>query len=242
MRQHKITLISVLPFSFFILLSACNTSNNKDESDVEQEGFSLSSLAKSDLNEMMEVNVVEIRSILRELTEKLYKRNPRELKKSTISSAEENINRIFSRTTNWYYRELDGVSGSAAINLSLREDYKGDRVFTFMMGLTSMLMSSYEDKTEFFMLDSIDPQGLYNSARNIEIAVWMLSNSRSTEGELLILSNSMQDGDVNLSYERLFGKLIAMQDTIALVTARKTNRTISKVVQRMATAIFLPIP
>jgi hypothetical protein len=242
MNYHKIILLRALISLCFLSLAACSTTKNKEESDVEQEGFKLSSLVKSDLNEMMEVNIIEIRSILRELTAKLYLRNPRELKKSSFPSAKENINRIFSRTTNWSYREIDGVFGTEAINLSLRANYEEDRVFAFMMGLTSMLMSSYEYKTEFFMFDSIDPQGLYNSARNIEIAVWKLSNNSDAGGELLILSNSMREGDTNLSYERLFGKLIAMQDIIAIVVAGKTNRTISKVVQRMATAIFLPIP
>ena len=242
MSYHKIIILRALISLCFLSLSTCSTTKNKEESDVEQEGFKLSSLAKSDLNEMMEVNIIEIRSILRELTAKLYLRNPRELKRSSFPSAEENINRIFSRTTNWNYREIDGVYGTDAINLSLRDNYEGDRVFAFMMGLTSMLMSSYENKTEFFMFDGIDPQGLYNSARNIEIAVWKLSNNRDAEGELLILSNSMREGDTNLSYERLFGKLIAMQDIITIVVAEKSNRTISKVVQRMATAIFLPIP
>lgn len=52
----------------------------------------------------------------------------------------------------------------------------------------------------------------------------------------------MDTGNANISYERLFGKMIAMQDTMAVIVAGKTNRTISKVIQRMATAVFLPIP
>jgi len=39
----------------------------------------------------------------------------------------------------------------------------------------------------------------------------------------------------------LFGKLVAIQDTIAIIIAGKTNRTIKTVIQSMATAVFLPI-
>lgn len=46
----------------------------------------------------------------------------------------------------------------------------------------------------------------------------------------------------NLSYERLLGKLISLQDTMAEVIAASANQTISKIIQRMATAVFLPIP
>ena len=45
----------------------------------------------------------------------------------------------------------------------------------------------------------------------------------------------------NLSYERLFGKLIATQDNMAIIIADKNKRTIKTVIQKMATAIFLPI-
>ena len=61
------------------------------------------------------------------------------------------------------------------------------------------------------------------------------------EGPLLLLSNEMSGPASNLSFEREFGKMIATQDTAAQVAAQRTNRTIRKVVQTLATAVFLPI-
>jgi hypothetical protein len=56
------------------------------------------------------------------------------------------------------------------------------------------------------------------------------------------MSNSLANEEIrNLSYERIFGKLIATQDNIAIIIAGKKNRAIKTVIQRMATAIFLPI-
>ncbi len=48
-------------------------------------------------------------------------------------------------------------------------------------------------------------------------------------------------GRANLSFEREFGKLIAYQDTLALVMAQRTNRTIRRFSQALATAVFLPL-
>ena len=56
-------------------------------------------------------------------------------------------------------------------------------------GLGSMIQAAFNDKTELFLLDDLDPQRLYNAARNVEIAVWKLSNARDPRGELYLLSN-----------------------------------------------------
>jgi hypothetical protein len=45
----------------------------------------------------------------------------------------------------------------------------------------------------------------------------------------------------NLSFEREFGKMIAYQDVMADLAAQRTNRTIRRIVQTLATAVFLPI-
>ena len=225
-----------------LCLGSCAETKSVRDDKIQKEDFKLSSLAKNDIDEFMEIHVRRARVHLRDLLLKLYKRNPRELKKSPYPSAKENAERIFSRTTNWNFRELDGVQGTDAITQAFNDDYPGDRVFAFVMGMTSMVMASYHYKTEFFIYDGIDPQGLYNSARNIEIAVWKLEHSRDRNGELFLLSNSRPGEPGNLSYERLLGKLISLQDTMAEVIAASANRTISKIIQRMATAVFLPIP
>ena len=105
-----------------------------------------------------------------------------------------------------------------------------------------MIMKSYNYKSEFYMFDTVEPQKLYNCARNIEIAVWKLSNNLDSSGEPFLYSNSLANEEVtNLSYERLFGKLIATQDNITTIMAGKNNRTVKTVIQKMATAVFLPI-
>jgi len=223
-----------------LLASACNDSNSRAPGPQAQR-FRLNSLAKTDIGQVLEVHVHEARGYLRELMIKLYRRNPRELAKSPVPDAEQNIRRLFDEPHQWQFPELDGTTGVAALRLGLAADYDGDRVFAFVAGLLSMVMSTYEYKEEFYLLDSVDPQNLYNSARNIEIASWKLRHDRGPDGEPVLYSVSLPGEVENLSYERLFGKLIALQDTMAVIIAGKGNRTITKMVQRMATAAFLPI-
>jgi hypothetical protein len=220
--------------------TACSHQSARDESP-KKSSFNIKSLAKSDIDDVLDINVREMRGYLRELMVKLYKRNPRELSKSKYQDIDQNITRVFKQVHNWKYEELNNRKSIDAIYLVFDEKFEGDRVFAFIVGLTSMVMSSYGNKADFYMLDTVDPQKLYNSARNIEIAVWKLENNLDSKGELFLYSNSLPGEPVNLSYERLFGKLIATQDTMAIIISGKTNRGIKKVIQQMATAVFLPI-
>lgn len=200
-------------------------------------GFSPAQLVKTDIDRVAEAQQREIFANLKILCDKLYRRNPRELRKSGVATVPEGLARIFDRNHRWSFAELNGMRDTAAIHLAFREEFQGDRVLAFIAGLSSMIQAAFDDKTELYITDNLDPQRLYNAARNIEIAVWMLSNKRSPQGELYLLSNE----GANLSYEREFGKIIGNLDVLSKVVADKENRTIVKVVQSLATAVFLPI-
>ena len=110
----------------------------------------------------------------------------------------------------------------------------------FIIGLLQMLMASYNNETDFYITTDLDPQRLYNSARNFERAAWLLNTRRQANGEPFLIANSMAAGQINLSIERLFGKLIGGQDLLAQLTAEEQNRAIKNVVQSITT-FFLPI-
>ncbi len=179
-------------------------------------------------------------ALLRNLTEKLYKKNPSELTKNNHQTIESSLNRIFQCPPDKHMAELDYKDGTDAILLGFEPDYKGDRVFAMMYGLYSMIHKSYNSKCEFFIPDSLDEQSLYNSARNIEIFVWRLNTRLKEDGQPLILTNSLEGEVKNLSYERMFGKLISLQDTMALIVSNRTGRIIKEVVLFTGMA-FLPI-
>jgi len=203
--------------------------------------FRTSDIAKADIDIAAEVHAKECLASARVLMEKLYRRNPREWRKGKHPSMDAAVARAFDPRSEFRFAELDNVRGTDAIILSLKPDYAGDRVFAFGVGLASMVFLAYNAKTEFFLTDSFDPQKLYNSARNIEIAAWKLANSRDARGEPLLLSNEIAGDARNLSFEREFGKMIAYQDVMAQIAAQRTNRVIRRVVQTLATAVFLPI-
>ena len=204
-------------------------------------GFGPSQLAKSDIDRVAEAHQREVFNNLKLLAEKLYRRNPRELKKSGAATVDIGVARIFEVRHQWKFAELQGKRGADAIMLTFRDDYTGDRVLAFVAGLGSMMQTAFNDKTEFFVLDDLDPQRLYNAARNVEIAVWKLSNTRAAQGQFFLLSNETAGPLRNLSFEREFGKIIGSLDTLSKIIADKENRTIVKVIQSVATAVFLPL-
>ena len=70
----------------------------------------------------------------------------------------------------------------------------------------------------------------------------MLNTRRDSRGELFLLSNGISLNQVpNYSYERIFGKLIAIQDMMAQIVSDTNNRTINKVVHGVASTTLLPI-
>lgn len=203
--------------------------------------FSTSQLAKTDIDRVVEAHQREIFASLERLAEKLYRRNPRELRKGGAASLDAALERIFETRHGWDFAELQGRRTTQAIHLAFAPDYPGDRVLAFVAGLGGMIQSAFRDKAEFFLLDDLDPQSLHNAARNIEIAVWQLSNRRSSDGGLLLLSNEAYGPVANLSFEREFGRMIGSLDVLSKIVADKTDRTVVKMIQSFATAVFLPI-
>lgn len=234
--------VLALPVILLALLSGCASQEiqHKDGSKSAR-SFTLANLAKNDVDMLTELSQRELLRSLKLLTEKLYRRNPQEYRKSGFENAENATARIFDEVPKWATSPLAKLNWEENFKLAFLEGYGGDRVYAYMSALTTMLMASYNDKTEFFLPDELSAQKLYNSARNIEVAVWKLSNAKQASGAKFLISNSM-DGEIqNLSFEREFGKIIAQQDLLALLVEDKSNRSISRVFQNAATFAFLPI-
>ncbi|HUW37355.1 MAG TPA: hypothetical protein VMV91_08470 [Rhodocyclaceae bacterium] len=229
---------ALLPLAIVALtLAACASTQT---SGVVGSGFDPSQLAQTDIDRVAEADRDEVFTSLRLLAEKLYRRNPREWKKGGSADIDAALARLFDPTAAWRFPELAGSSGSDAIVLAFREDYRGDRVLALIAGLSGMIQNAFNDKTEFYMTDELDPQKLYNAARNVEIAVWRLSHARDPGGELLLLSNEAHEPQ-NLSFEREFGKIIGDLDLLSRIVADQSLRTIVKVIQSLASAVFLPV-
>ena len=62
---------------------------------------------------------------------------------------------------------------------------------------------------KFYVYQGIDAQYVYNAARNVEVATWMLATHQGRQGCPLLLSNALTDDASNLSYAREFAKIVA---------------------------------
>lgn len=215
----------------------------KTDPYIEDPGFELENVAKSDTDMIAEMHLNQSLIELRTLMSKLYKRNPNEFRKSYANSIPERQRQIFNDHDFSDLPGLDGARDIEAMRLAFDPNFRGDRVLALVGGTADMLMKSYGYKSEFFITDELNPQSLYNAARNIEIAVWRLSNTYTDDGRPLLLTNSGPDEPIaNLSFERLFGKLIGRQDMIAHIVDNKSDRAIKAVIQSIASALFIPIP
>lgn len=222
----------ILLLVLYLGLTACTTGD-----------FHIKQLAKTDMSFVADAAMRDSEQLLRELAVKLYKRNPRELKKGVEPDPNIKIGQLFAYPgRRLVFAELDRKEEIDAMLLGLDQDYQGDRVFAIMAGLTGMIRRSYGYQREYFMLDSLDAQALYNSARNIEVLVWRMQARKGEDGKPLLLTNSLPGESTNLSFERLFGKLIGLQDLMASMAEDKSNRTITRVVQSAASFVFLPLP
>lgn len=231
-----------------VLLAACSTgggfidSPNGKPVPIRQDRNTLHQLVKSDSDRLADIEYLENVASLRLLMLKLYKRNPAESHKSGLGTPDQIASYVFDQvaTHQWRLEALGGAQDTAAIKLALNAQFSGDRVLAFIVGIQSMLYRAHGNKSAFFLVDSIEPQNLYNAARNVEIAVWKLGTAKNARGELLLLTNTMQADSQNLSFEREFSKMIARTDLLALMLAEKSQRFISRLTQSITTTPFLP--
>jgi len=221
-----------------LLLSGCTQYKN---GTYNKRSLSLGDFAKSDVDMIVEVQLNQVIQELKTLMIKLYKRNPQELVKGSDRLITEMVQQVFDRKRIRQFPELQGKTSITAIKLAFIPEYSGDRVLAFIEGMRSMVLKAHNNKYNFYLTDSLDPQKLYNSARNLESAAWKLNNERNLDGSLYLISNEVTGPVRNLSFERAFGKMIAIQDTSAQIMAETTNRRIKGVLQSVASAVFFPI-
>lgn len=242
MKRFYLYIFGLLSFSGLICGCATNTTIGGKPIPERGDRSSASQLMKNDFDRMADVELYENSQSLRTLMTKLYKRNPHELAKSTPDPVEKMVNWVFDGASQhqFQFKEIDNKQDTDAIFLAFNANYQGDRVLPFIVGIHTMLLKAHGNKSEFYLTDSINPQSIYNVARNIEIAAWKLSTSRDLSGKLYLLSNEINTTDHNLSFEREFGKMIGRTDLYAISLAEKSQRLISRVMQSIATAVFLP--
>jgi hypothetical protein len=204
-------------------------------------GYQIKNLAKSDVDLVADEFIDESRREVRELLIKLYKRNPDQLAIIPGMTVEGRLAQLRIAHGVLDFPELDGLQGIEAMNLTFDPGFRGDRVFALVVGLGGMLRQAYNFKPELFIHDKLNGPALLTSARNVEILVWKLKNTRKPNGDPYLITSEYQGVIDNLSFERLFGKLIVLQEMMARIAGDRSDRAVTRSVHAVS-SVFLPLP
>ena len=229
-----------LPLALLATLGGCYSTASVQRGETAVAPMAPTELAQSDVNRMATLGMRDNLDSLLRIADKLYRRNPNEWRKTSTASRDAALRQLrqaIEQKTPW--PDLQGKRDIAALSLALSPDFSGDRVAAFIYASADMLRTSHGGKTEVYLLDSLDTQHIYNAARNIEIAVWLLSSRRNAAGQPLLLADEISEHDRNLSFEREFGKIIGRLDLLAEVLTEKYRRAVISYVQNLLGGTFL---
>ena len=220
--MKKFVTLLLLVSMAFLTVSCTNTIKN---------------LGKSEIDMVSDAIIASNTEYIQKLTLHLYEYNPDELRKATTpTSIEARLTQIVEYPTSRSYAELRYTTTTNTLRLFFDKDFKGDRVFALLIGIHSMLRFSYNNQTEFFMFDELDPQILYNSARNLEtILAWLYLDTKQEESLLRFTTVTPEN-----SFHNTMVKIIANQDLMAKIISQRTHRTVNRIVHGTA-GIMLPI-
>jgi hypothetical protein len=225
-------------------LLGCASSAPTTRGQVQGDSFATGELAQSEGNRLTQYAMQANTQSLLLLADRLYRRNPAEWRKSaaTREAALDQLKSAMLADAPW--PPLAGQRDVAALSLSLSPQFTGDRVAAFILACNDTLVTAHGGKREFYYLDGIDPQHIYNAARNMEIALWILNTRRDAQGRPLLLANEISADARNLGFEREFGKIIGRLDLLAATMTERYRRAAIGFAQGliMAPALaFLPV-
>lgn len=224
-----------LPLLTLLLLAGCSSPPVKK--DIDGEGFSAGQMLQNDANRAANLAMRGNLGSLSLLLDKLYKRNPREWKKTGAASREAAHKAVMDAILEQKpLAGLDEKKSVAALPVAFEADYTGDRAGALIYGIGSMLMELYGGTTTLHLLSGLNSQKTANAAWNIEVAAWLLSSRTDADGEPLLLSNEISTAGRNLSFEREFGRMIGRLELLAQTSDESLRRSGINYVQGLLAA------
>lgn len=206
------------------------------------EDLSLDQLIQTDFNRTVTVAMRDNLSSLNVLLEKLYRRNPAQWRKSGAASLEDALKAGKQLIEQGRPPpDLSGLKDVQILAVALDPHYQGDRVAAFVSGMANMIISAHNGKTRYYAGDMINAQHVFNAARNVEAAAWLLASRRDAAGRPLLLANEINDQVINLSFEREFGQVIGRLDLVANLLDENLRRVGINYVQGLLFFNFLPV-
>ncbi|MDH1072368.1 MULTISPECIES: hypothetical protein [Pseudomonas] len=206
------------------LLAGCTSPPVKK--DIDGESFKAGQLLQNDANRAANLAMGDNLESLSRLLDKLYKRNPREWRKTGARSREEAHQNVMEAIVE--QRPLIGLGDKrsvAALPVAFEMEFQGDRAGALIYGIGSMLMELYGGTTTQHLLSGLNSQKTANAAWNIEVAAWLLASRTDTSGQPLLLSNEISAAGRNLSFEREFGRMIGRLELLAQTSDESLRRS-----------------
>ena len=114
-------------------------------------------------------------------------------------------------------------------------------MFALIVGLGSMLRQAYAYQPEMFLTDQLEAEVLLTSAQNVEMLWWKLKNLRKPSGQHYIVTYEDRGVVDNLSFERLFGEIVVLQEMMAGIVGDSGNRAVTGAVHAVS-KVFIPLP
>lgn len=206
------------------------------------EAMSFDQLGQTDFNRTVTIAMRDNLNSLTRLLEKLYRRNPREWRKTGAAD----INAAVSAgrhaiETGQTPAGLHGLRDIQILSVALDPQYQGDRVAAFVLGLSDMIVQAHGGKTRFYASDMLEATHVYNAARNVEAAAWLLASRRNEQGQPLLLANEISVEATNLSFEREFGQIVGRLDLVANLLDENVRRVGINYMQGLLFFNFLPV-
>ncbi len=224
-------------------LTGCATSSPAPgASHPKNEAMTFDQLGQTDFNRTVTIALRDNLESLTRLLEKLYRRNPAEWRKLGVADLASAVTQGRKAIeTGLTPSDLSGLRDVEILSVALDPGYQGDRVGAFVFGLADMIIRAHNGKTRFYVSDVLDAQHVYNAARNVEIAAWLLASRRDAQGRPLLMANEISNGTANLSFEREFGQLIGRLDLIANLLDENLRRVGINYFQGLLFFNFLPV-
>lgn len=228
--------------SVFLLGAAGCSFTQEPAVGPQSEDMSMDQFAQTDFNRTVTIGIRDNLDSLYILLDKLYRRNPREWRKSGAASQEAAVQRVRQLIeTRRPPTDLHGLRDIQILAVSLDPAYTRDRVAAFIYGLADTLIAAHNDKTRIYVSDVLSGQRIYNAARNVEAAAWLLSTRRDAAGQPLLYANEISPQVTNLSFEREFGEIIGRLDLIANLLGENSRRVGINYAQGLLFFNFLPV-
>ena len=228
-----------------LLIAGCGFNLPLPHAPDEEPGtetMSADQMVQTDFNRTLTIAMRDNLSSIALLLDKLYRRNPREWRKTGKTSHEEAVAAVRALVmTRTPPRDIAGLGDIDILAVALDPGYQGDRVAALIYGLADTIIVAHGGKTRFYAFDLLDGEKVYNAARNVEAAAWLLATEKDGQGNPLLLANEISPDIANLSFEREFGALIGRLELVANLLGENPRRLGINYAQNLLFFRFLPV-